>query len=232
MGDYYNSDSADVVFTERLSGATWTLVTAPDPAGAQGTELEGISCTAANACEAVGDSINSSGTDLVYAEHFNGSKWSLQTVPSPAGATGSYFAAVSCSSSSACTAVGSYTTSTGATAMLAERWTGTSWTISTTAAPGGATASELNGISCRASTPCQAVGDYTSKAGVQLPLAEAWNGSAWSESSPPLPSGAQARGAVRCLLRRGERLLIGRHLLHQRRQAANAGRRSTAPAGR
>jgi hypothetical protein len=46
----------------------------------------------------------------------------------------------------------------------------------------------LNSVNCSSSTACVAVGSY-SPSGSQLPLAEAWNGSAWAVQQAPTPAG-------------------------------------------
>jgi hypothetical protein len=92
---------------------------------------------------------------------------------------------VSCTSASACTAVGWYETSPGAYDTLAEVWNGTTWTIQNTPNPTGATASYLFGASCASASACTAVGydlnpSYTA-------LAEGWNGTSWAIQSTPRP---------------------------------------------
>jgi hypothetical protein len=71
------------------------------------------------------------------------------------------FSGVSCISPVACTAVGSYDTTSG-TATLAEGWNGTGWSLETTLSP--KYRSQLNGVSCVSSAECVAVGQAGSKA--------------------------------------------------------------------
>ena len=87
---------------------------------------------------------------------------------------------MSCTSASACTAVGS----SGA-GPLAERWNGTRWTIQATPNPrqGGG---ELNGVACTSASACTAAGNSNTGN-----LAERWNGSSWSIQTTPNPAGAQ-----------------------------------------
>jgi sugar lactone lactonase YvrE/alpha-tubulin suppressor-like RCC1 family protein len=54
----------------------------------------------------------------------------------------------------------------------------------------GATESELEATSCAASTSCEAVGHDTSTSGVDVTLAEHWNGGGWSIQATPNPGGA------------------------------------------
>src|ERR1700733_11457792 len=69
----------------------------------QRSELNGVSCSSATACTADGYSKNSSGADLTLAEHWNGTKWAVQSTPTPSGGPfGGGLAGVSCSSAAAC----------------------------------------------------------------------------------------------------------------------------------
>ena len=87
------------------------------------------------------------------------SGWSIQHTPNPAGASDSILNGGSCASATACTAVGSYNTSS-ATVTLAERWNGTTWSIQTTPNPAGGSEIHLIRVSCTSATACTAVGNY------------------------------------------------------------------------
>jgi hypothetical protein len=85
---------------------------------------------------------------------------------------------VSCSSATACIAVGS--TSTG---TLAERWNGMQWAVQPTPDVAGAS---LSSVSCSSATACTAVGDVLSSAsGNRVTLAERWNGTTWAIQPTP-----------------------------------------------
>ena len=66
-------------------------------------------------------------------EAWNGTTWRIQAVPLPHGAPGGILTAVSCTSTSACTATGSNFSTAGQT--LAERWNGTRWRVQPTPNP-------------------------------------------------------------------------------------------------
>ncbi len=100
---------------------------------------------------------------------------------------------MSCTSASACTAVG-YANGAGVSTTLGERWNGTSWSIQSTPNPTGATYSFLSGVSCPSATDCTAVGFYVNSTGTQETLAERWNGTTWSIQTTPNPSGALSSG--------------------------------------
>lgn len=188
VGSYVNSSGTRVPLAERWSGSAWSAQTPPSPGGATSSDLPGVSCTTSTSCAAAGFYNESGGARHALAEAWNGSEWTLQTTASPSGATSTELSAISCTSSTACTAVGHYTTSTSSV-TLAERWDGTSWTAQTTPNPSGASESSLLGVSCTSSTACTATGYYYSS-GVRLTLAESWNGTAWSIQSTPNRTGA------------------------------------------
>jgi len=117
-------------------------------------------------------------------ERWNGSSWSIQSAPNPSeGNAEQAMLAVSCASSTSCTAVGM-----AASKPTAERWNGTAWSLSSAPNPSGATLATLEGLSCASAEACMAVGHYHESGGKDKSLAERWNGSAWSVITTPAPS--------------------------------------------
>jgi len=152
----------------RWDGSTWTSQTLPAPSGADLSDLNGVSCTSATACTAVGYYI-SGNSNRPLAERWDGSTWTIQTTPTASGTTVSRLNGVSCTSATACTAVGDDNSNQ---VTLAERWNGSTWTIQAT--PSGVS---LNGVSCTSATACIAVGSGG--------LAERWDGSTWTTQTTP-----------------------------------------------
>jgi hypothetical protein len=190
VGFYYNPSGNQVMLAEMWNGTSWTVRTTPNPSGAVYSGLEAVSCSSATACTAVGISENSYFAGVTLAEVWNGSSWTVQTTPNPKGATDSGLEAVSCSSATACTAVGIYKNSSGTPETLAEVWNGTSWTLQATPNPSGAIASSLYGVSCSSATACAAVGTYINSSNTEVTLAEVWNGISWTLQATPNPPGA------------------------------------------
>lgn len=207
VGDYNNGDAT---LAERWNGSKWRIQRTPQlPGSVVGAEtnfLLGVSCTSTNSCTAVGhyyDTISGPeqlrGT-VTLAEHWNGTTWSIQQTPNPAGATDSELYGVSCVSASACTAVGDYFSPTTGWVTLGERWNGTTWSIEPTPNPtsgGPQTQPILNGVSCASARVCTAVGNYFNGAGYAT-LAERWNGSTWSIQQTPNANGDSYLNAVSC----------------------------------
>ena len=171
------------------NSGTWSLQTVPKPAGAISSEFKGVECTSSTSCVAVGTYNTSASTYWAMAATWNGTAWSLQTVPKPpAEAKRSVLQDVSCSSGTACTAVGGLFNSSFVQETFVVRWNGTSWTQQTSPNPTGSTNSVLQNVSCSGSSACVAVGDWLS--GTWRPMAQNWNGTAWSLEFTPRPSGA------------------------------------------
>jgi eukaryotic-like serine/threonine-protein kinase len=179
-----------LTLAESWNGTAWTRKTIPNPIGATNSDLFAVSCSAASTCVAVGsydDAANPQGTPL--AEVWNGTAWTVQTLPNPPGGTNAGLYGVSCTSAQACLAVGNVITNGGNNAF-SELWNGTTWTIETTPLPTGTTYSLLNDVSCGSATFCTAVGDYQANSAVSRTLTEAWNGTTWAIEATPNSQGA------------------------------------------
>jgi hypothetical protein len=177
---------------EGWNGTAWAAQSTPNPSGAEDSYLTAVSCSSATSCTAVGYHYTyQSLADVTLAERWNGTAWAIQPIPSPGGPNSPELLGVSCSSASACTAVGYYYNSAGTVVTVAERWNGTTWAIQTTANPSGSAGSYLYAVSCPSASACTAVGEYSTGTGNDVALAERWNGTAWAVQSVPRPSGSQ-----------------------------------------
>ena len=115
----------------------------------------------------------------------------MQSTPTLENSLEARLSGVSCSATSACTAVGWYDNATEkGDRALVERYNGTSWQLQETASPVGKPAPEgshwaLTVVSCPTSSSCVAVGSYDeSTSGKKLLLGEEWNGSRWELAQP------------------------------------------------
>lgn len=187
---YYEQKSTGTAFqvAELWNGKTWSIQKSPTPSGSVSSFLSGISCSAKATCTAVGAYLNSSSERLTLIERWNGTEWSIQKSPNPAGAKLNALSSVSCSEAKACTAVGY--TNAGSLKTLAETWNGTEWSIQKTAS--GTEAEELAGVSCTSASACTAVGNRINSEGSTSILVERWNGTEWSTQKAAVPTGALA----------------------------------------
>ena len=118
----------------------------------------------------------------ILTETWNGRGWTLQTSPGFGQAR-----SVSCTSTTACTAVGDRVGGASRISTVAIRWNGTEWTTQSTTNP-SSIYNFLLGVSCKSSTSCVAVGEWED--GTSQMFTEIWNGRAWTTSTPPNPAGA------------------------------------------
>jgi hypothetical protein len=192
VGSYHGAPwSPEYTFADVWSAGTWAKHRTNHPAGAGGSGLNAVSCASASNCTSVGSyAIAEDETYLGFAEVWNGSKWDVQTIAKPAGATDTELLGVSCPTASECTAVGSSTNQAGTGLALAEQRRGGDWSAQTVPEPAGAKFSQLYAVSCSSPGACTAVGYYTGAAGTARTFAVRWNGSTWGTQKTPIPSGA------------------------------------------
>jgi hypothetical protein len=185
VGMQQSKTGAYATLVENWNGSGWAIEPSPSPSGGGEAFLTGVSCTAANACMAVGVHGN---PNIGFAERWNGTAWSL--VPTPNLSAIQYgVGSVACTSATSCVAVGFYIQNLGSPGLtLAENWNGASWNVETTANPAGTTGSFLSSVACPSPTSCTAVGFY-SNGTTSLTLVETWNGISWSIVPSPNPAG-------------------------------------------
>lgn len=198
----------DEPLLERWNGREWQNETVPksaetaapssasgDPVDSQGafSSLQAVSCATRGPCIAVGDSGKGSPATRTspLSLRWSGHRWETLRIPSPRVSGYVVFDSISCSTASACTAVGTY----GTTAYhpFAERWDGRVWRLERTPTPAGARVAELNGISCPGTGLCIAVGSSTHRE-VGRPLVERWSAGKWKVMNTPLPPRSNRRG--------------------------------------
>ncbi len=190
VGSYANRTNG-LTLAEFGNGKTWAIEATPNPKGAEFSGLYGVSCSSAKVCTAVGYDETRAGKDLALAEAWNGKRWAIEATPVPSGAKLSDLIGVSCTSPTACAAVGGYTDSAGSPRTLGEGWNGKKWAIDRTANPNGARSSQLHAVSCTSATACTAVGNFYNSVGTARALGEIWNGKKWSIERIPNPNGGE-----------------------------------------
>ena len=185
--------------SESWNGSTWSAHPLPTPSGAAGGDVENVSCSSSTSCVAVGYTLTPELQYSVLIEHWNGTEWQIQAAPNPSGAVKENLTGVSCSSSTSCTAVGTY--SNGAVDeengladeyTLAEHWNGSAWKVESTPDPAGSLLVGLENVSCASSTSCTAVGGSQWGDTDVEPyfFAEHWNGTSWAMQPMSTPDGS------------------------------------------
>ncbi|MBV9364863.1 MAG: hypothetical protein JO286_20590 [Solirubrobacterales bacterium] len=166
-------------------GPSWSITPTPNPPGATG-DLRAVSCTAANACTAVGTSASFPHPVQALAERWNGASWTIQPTNPAFSSSNTLFNGVSCTSASSCLAVGEVSGF-----AVSELWNGKTWNLlPALLKPGPAVFSTLNSVSCTSASNCMAVGSWSDSSNIQHTLAYLWNGSFWALQATQDPFGA------------------------------------------
>jgi hypothetical protein len=204
VGQYESFTLGYLSLAEHWNGTVWAIMPMPrvtvlgSAAGASraavaGTNpaLSGVSCVGASNCLAVGS------TGFVsLVERWNGTKWTVVARPPGRGLT-----RVLCTGVSDCIAVGWTTASLVppfSPVSGVYHWNGSAWTMMATPSPAGQIIAGFSDIACVSRSNCTVVGNSGSGSDVN-PLAEHWNGAAWtlmSTPSPPSLSGSSFSGVA------------------------------------
>lgn len=172
------------MLVERWDGQRWSIQHPPSPTRATSSGLTAVSCPAPTVCTAAGTYSDRARADQTLVERWNGIQWSIQATPRHLGSTAARVTGVSCSTSEACTLVGSYFQKPGdgccsgplpPVGAFVDEWTGQQWASQRVPTQAGGALRGLAGVACFSPTACTAVG--LSPAG---PLVEHWNGKSWS----------------------------------------------------
>jgi hypothetical protein len=185
------------VMLEGWNGTAWSVQPPlPQPSGALGITMPGVSCVSTSDCTGVGVSYTPQFVQSTLAEHWNGQQWSIEPMPPLGKGNQPQLFSVSCSSG-ACLAIGLDFINTGVS-PLAEWFNGTSWSVVPPATPAGATNFSLNGVDCTSAANCYAVGSSSNASNVVSTLIEQWNGHAWTVAASPDPAGSPVLLGVSC----------------------------------
>jgi hypothetical protein len=159
-------------FTDIWDGTSWATATFPDQSESY---LDSVSCLTSSDCTAVGSVADTAepGTIFPLALNWDGTSWTVQTVPEPAGDENGILTGVSCPSATRCMAV--------TNSEYTELWNGSVWKTRPVGVPA------LSGVSCTSAMFCVAVGGNDASA-------EFWNGSAWTAMTVPTPPGQSYGG--------------------------------------
>jgi hypothetical protein len=110
-GTDFNPGPAGPTLAERWNGKTWRIERTPVPANSSLSvstiALDGVSCTSAKTCTAIGE-YTPDHAAAYFIESWNGRRWRLESAPHPADFVHGALLGISCASAR-CTAVGAYT---------------------------------------------------------------------------------------------------------------------------
>ena len=183
---------------QTLAGGSWTAIEAPLPSDAAqgdkgGGDLYGVTCTAPGACVAVGFYTQADGVSQGLIETLRNGTWTAATAPPLPGGPGQvWLDAVSCATTTWCTAVGYIYGRKGLIETLANG----AWHSSVAPVPKGAASlgtEQLTGVACRVAGACVAVG-YVGNDQKSQGVIETLAGGTWTAATAPLPANAARTG--------------------------------------
>jgi hypothetical protein len=160
---------------EHYNGTSWSVTTSPNQSTTQDNILNGVTCASSSLCWAVGQycertdkrqcTQGASNSWQPLIEKWDGTSWTRVIEATNSTSKNHDLTSVYCSSTSDCWAVGYYCNTTGtcpaagvAYQTLIEHWTGSTWSIVTSANTGSTLENELNGVTCSSTSVCWAVG--------------------------------------------------------------------------
>ena len=172
---------------EQWNGTGWSALAAPTSSPTTGV-LSAVTCRKNTSCVAVGRNAVGSTTpppdDSALIERWNGTRWSIDPVPS-ASDQSRRLAGVVCPSASRCFAVGTqYALDAVSPKSVTQQWDGHGWTVVASVTPNNVDRNELFGTTCANESRCYAVG-YQTANGKHVPMIESWNGANWSYLASP-----------------------------------------------
>jgi hypothetical protein len=174
------------------TGTTWVLEPTPSIKGVGYSVFNGVSCTSASSCLAVGFTVGSkrlSPPIRTLAERWNGTSWAIQAAPALNDAT---LAGVSCPAPAFCLAVGGFSkTLNGNGQPLAEVWNGKSWSQLTAPNPHAENGSAFTSVDCVAVSKCEVTGDFDYADTAQSVFAYRLNGTTWTAQKQVNPVGQE-----------------------------------------
>lgn len=206
VGDYADTAGNGRAFLMTESGGSWTAAEAPVPADAAPeattapVDLNSVACETATACIAVGQYVDSSGLLQPLLLTRSGTSWTATRAALPANSQGGTLSSVACESATACIAVGTYTSASGANNGLLLSGSGGSWTTTTAPLPANANSDyqgvTLDSVTCPSTTSCAASGNYTTSSGSDDMLLLTASGNSWTAAGAPLPADMAATGTM------------------------------------
>ena len=129
VGDYLDASGVARTLTEHWNGSAWSIVSSPNNSTDDNVLLAVSGNPATGNLRAVGYYIWVGGISEPLIEHWNGSTWVIESVPSQGGGDNSLFGVVIAATNNIW-AVGHYVnTASGNTRTLIEHWDGSAWTI-------------------------------------------------------------------------------------------------------
>ncbi len=180
----------------------WTQSTVMAPSKGHAPFVSAVACPAPGSCVAVGTYFDAKGAEGLI-ESQSGSSFVPVEAPLPADASKTVpngtLTGIACATPTNCTAVGTYSDTSGVFEGMILVGSGTSWQAVTAPLPsGGDTSIDSNmfNVACEASGNCVAWGNYVTSGGEGEVMLLSESGSSWESIRAPWPLGGQRSMAV------------------------------------
>lgn len=158
------------------NGARWRKVADPVPKGWSGGRLDGVSCTSAVYCVAVGSYVKGASATFPVAEAWNGTAWTARRLPGLPGGT-IFATGVSCAATRHCVvAMASNPKPTSGQAFI-DTLNGAKWTVHALTPPKGSVEADFSAVSCVSVIHCVMAGVSYGRT-AETALVATWNGKA------------------------------------------------------
>ncbi len=185
-------------FSAEWNGTIWTIRKVPRRAGSTDSDLGSVSCPTAEFCLAIGSWENKDEpvdpvSDSLLVQ-WDGTDWHQVPLFPLEGYGDFHLTSVSCTTTTACTAVGT----TEKSGPAAFRWDGTSWTIQENPSNPTALSAGPAAVECLSSTNCIWAGSESPDEHSEVPLSAGWDGSVWFGETVPSKGTYSRLTAVSC----------------------------------
>ncbi|HEX6798026.1 MAG TPA: hypothetical protein VF116_09980, partial [Ktedonobacterales bacterium] len=185
VGQYQGVDSLRRTLVEHWNGSQWAYVNSPSP-GAEDNVLQGVAADSASDVWAAGAQTSAAGVTQPLVEHWNGSAWSVATLPG-VDALGGELTGVAAIAPGDVWVVGYSYTAGGQSAPSTQQplvlhWNGSQWQPAAVPSPSTGSFEPLTAVTAVATNDVWAVG---SDSGANTSLIEHWDGKAWKIVTAP-----------------------------------------------
>lgn len=203
VSDPYEAQVLTLV--ELWNGIGWSVIPSPSPGTGRQAALQSVACPSPKQCFAVGyeSSATSGGflLDFALVKSWRGVSWSVVPDPGPVPPHRSVLQSIACPAPNRCVAVGFQSSTRDPyqpDATLADVWSGSTWSTSTSRNPAGEEESTLQAVACPAATSCVAVGFSGTPGSAERSLVEWSLRDGWIATFGPATSSQVELAAVAC----------------------------------
>ena len=185
VGEVYNGQWLQTLI-QVWDGSTWTIQASENSSTTEINYLFDVSCLSGTFCVAVGAFMRG-GWNQPMAQVWDGSSWTMQSIPTFSATEDNFVEGLSCVSASMCVAVGAHSINGGTVYQpMIQVWDGSNWSIQPSPSNSLTENNYLWSVSCVSVSSCVAVGNYYVGIWART-LVEVWDGNTWTIQPSPNP---------------------------------------------